>query len=143
MKCPNCGADLAPTKRDGVDVEFCSACKGMWLTSQELDQLENEVFDLGKKGALVFNSEPSNRACPECTGVLRRFHYRDYDLELEFCEAGHGYWLNAGEDKRVLELMRREEASLKRKFSAEDHWGAHLQHWRSRSFMDRLRDLLG
>ncbi len=143
MKCPNCGSELAPAKRDGLDVDACPSCNGMWLTQEELGQLEDESFDLGKKGTLVFNSEPSTRACPECSALLKRFHYRDYDLELEFCEAGHGFWLDTGEDKRVLELMRREEDALKRKFSVEDHWSDHLRHWRSRSFFDRLRGLFG
>ncbi len=143
MKCPNCGSELTPAKRDGLEVEACPSCNGIWMTQQELAQLEDEAFDLGKKGTLVFNPEPSSRTCPECGAGLKRFQYRDYDLELEFCDAGHGYWLDAGEDKRVLELMRKEERALERKFSAEDSWSSHLRHWRSRSFFDRLKDLFG
>lgn len=142
MKCPHCSAELAAAKRDGIDVEACPACQGMWLTAQELDQLEDEAFDLGKKGSLVFNPAPSSHACPECGKALLSFQYRDYDLELEYCADGHGFWLQAGEDKRVLELMRQEEKSLERAFSAQDSWGSHLKHWRSPSFIDRLRGLL-
>ncbi|HEX4097939.1 MAG TPA: zf-TFIIB domain-containing protein [Caulobacteraceae bacterium] len=143
MKCPNCSAELALAKRDGVEMEVCPACNGMWLSQQELTELEDEAYDLGKKGTLVFDPEPSSRRCPACDQGLKRFHYRDYDLELEFCETGHGFFLDAGEDKRVLELMRKEEANLKRAFGAEDHWSAHMRHWRSGSFMDRLKNLLG
>lgn len=142
MKCPGCGGELTPGRRDGVDMETCAGCGGIWLSRQELEALENEVYDLGKKGSLVFNPEPSEHACPECGGKLQRFQYRDYDLEMEFCPEGHGFWLEAGEDRRVLELMRREEASLKRSFRADDSWSGHLRHWRSPGFMDRLRDLL-
>jgi Zn-finger nucleic acid-binding protein len=113
----------------------------MWLSAQELGELENETFDLGKKGSLVFNPEPSSRRCPACEEPLQKFNYRDYDLELELCGAGHGYWLDEGEDKRVLQLMRQEETALQRKYSAEDRWAAHLRHWRRPSFMDRLRNL--
>lgn len=143
MKCPGCGAELAKARRDGMDVEQCPSCHGMWLTPQELDRLEDERFDLGKKGTLVFNPEPSGRQCPVCAGKLQTFDYRDYDLQLDMCGEGHGFWLDAGEDKRVLELMRKEERSLQRKYSAEDHWSAHLRHWRRPGFLDRLRDLLG
>jgi uncharacterized protein len=142
MKCPNCDAELAPAKRHGVDVEYCNACNGMWLTAQELEELEDEAFDLGKKGTLVFEPEASARKCPACSGALQRFQYRDYDLQLDFCPDGHGYWLDAGEDDRVLQLMRQEEASLKRKFGAEDSWTSHLKHWRRPSFIDRLGGLL-
>ena len=64
-----------------------------------------------------------------------------YDLELDFCGNGHGFWLEEGEDKRILELMRKEEADLKRKVLAEDRWSSRLQRMRSGSFLDRLRDL--
>lgn len=143
MKCPNCGSELAAAKRDGVDMDVCASCNGMWLNQQELGQLEDEEFDLGKKGALVFSPEPSERRCPACSQALKRFHYRDYDLELEFCDAGHGFFLDAGEDLRVLELMRKEEANLERKFAAEDSWSSNMRHWRSTSFLDRLKNLLG
>jgi Zn-finger nucleic acid-binding protein len=142
MKCPNCESELQAGKRDGVEAELCGKCGGTWLTPQELDQLEDEAFDLGKKGTLVFHPEPSARACPTCQATLQKFHYRDYDLELEFCAEGHGFWLDAGEDQRVLELMRKEEAGLARTYSAQDKWNAHLRHWRGPGFIDRLRDLL-
>jgi hypothetical protein len=45
------------------------------------------------------------------------------------------------EDKRVLELMRKEEKNLGRKVLAEDRFAAHLRYVRSGSFMDRVRDL--
>ena len=143
MKCPNCSAELTRSKRDGVDVDVCPSCKGLWLTRQELDQLENKAFDLGdeEKGSLVFSSTASQRKCPECGAAMRSFSYRLYDLELEFCGAGHGYWLDAGEDKRVLDLMKQEEARLKRSERAEDRWTSLLQHLRSHSFIDRIGDL--
>jgi Zn-finger nucleic acid-binding protein len=144
MKCPNCGAELVETKRDGVDAQGCPACKGAWLSRQELDQLENKAFDLGddEKGSLVFSSAPSARKCPQCGEPMRSFSYRLYDLELEFCEAGHGYWLDADEDKRVLDLMREEEARVKRSERAEDRWSSLLRHLRSHAFIDRLGDLM-
>jgi Zn-finger nucleic acid-binding protein len=144
MKCPNCGSELAPAKRHGVDVEACPSCKGLWLNVQELDQLEDAAFDLGdtEKGTLVFASEPSDRACPECGKQLRGFQYRLYDLALEYCEAGHGYWLDAGEDDRVLALMREEENRLKRSTRAESLWAAHVRRLRTGDFLEKLRDLL-
>jgi Zn-finger nucleic acid-binding protein len=144
MNCPNCGTALAPAKRHGIDVEACPSCKGLWLSAQELDQLEDEAFDLGdaEKGTLVFAAEPSDRACPECGQPLQGFQYRLYDLPLEFCAAGHGYFLDAGEDDRVLALMREEEARLKRADRAETRWSAHLRHLRSGDFFERLRGML-
>ena len=144
MNCPNCGTALQPAKRHGIDVDACPSCKGLWLDAQELDQLEDEAFDLGdtEKGTLDFAHEPSTRLCPKCGSVLQGFMYRLYDLPLEFCEQGHGYFLDAGEDDRVLTLMHEEEKRLKRSGQAEKRWAAHLKHLRSGAFFEKLKNLL-
>jgi len=142
MKCPDGDGDLVQKKRDGVDMEVCPKCQGMWLTAQELAELEDEVFDFGdeEKGSLMLGSSPSSRRCPECAKPMQTFQYRLYELELDFCPDKHGYWLDAGEDKRLLELMKAEETNLGRKVLAEDRFAAHLRYLRSGSFLDRLRD---
>jgi len=142
MKCPNCDGELVQKKRDGVEMEVCPACNGMWLSSQELAELEDKVFDFGddEKGSLMLGSAPTTRKCPQCGKLMQGFQYRLYDLEMDFCEDKHGYWLEADEDKRVLELMKDEESNLGRKVLAEDRFAAHLQVLRSGSFLDRMRD---
>ena len=144
MKCPNCETELKTAVRHGIAVDACPSCKGMWLNAQELDRLEDAAFDLGdeEKGTLVFAAEPSPRLCPECSQPLQGFQYRLYDLPLEFCGQGHGFYLDAGEDDRVLALMREEERRLKRSDKAEDRWGRHLKHLRSGAFFEKLRNLL-
>ena len=142
MKCPNCNAELKAIDRRGIQIDWCQSCKGMWLDLDELDQLEDQVFDIDKlKGSVVFGSRPSNRVCPHCSQPLRFFQYRAYDLELEFCER-HGYWLDEDEENRVLKIMAETEGELERKFSAEDEWRDTLRKIRSRSFIDRIRKLL-
>jgi Zn-finger nucleic acid-binding protein len=123
-------------------METCPTCKGMWLTCQELEQLEDEVFDFGddEKGSLMLGSEISTRKCPQCGKPMKSFGYRLYDLQLDFCEDGHGYWLDADEDQRVLELMKKEEVNLGRTVLAEERFAAHLRYLRSGSFMDRILD---
>jgi len=124
-------------------MDVCPSCQGMWLSRQELVQLEDEVFDFGddEKGSLMFEPQPDARKCPECTKPMKQFQYRLYDLDMDFCEDQHGYWLEAGEDQRVLEIMKTEEKNLGRKVLAEDRFAAHLRYLRSGSFMDRLREL--
>ncbi len=115
----------------------------MWLEYQELEQLEDEVFDFGddEKGTLIFSSTATTAKCPECNAPLRRFQYRLYDLELEFCENQHGYWLDEDEDTRVLELMRKEEKDFQRKLLAENKWAAILHRMRSPAFLSKVRGL--
>ena len=144
MKCPECNTELAQGKRDGVDMEVCPNCKGMWLTAQELTELEDKVFDFGddEKGSLMLGSTPTTRKCPQCGKPMNQFEYRLYDLEMDFCPDQHGYWLEADEDQRVLELMKKEEKNLGRKVLAEDRFAAHLQYLRSGSLMDKMHELV-
>jgi Zn-finger nucleic acid-binding protein len=143
MKCPKCAVDLLPTERHKLKVNYCQSCKGMWFEQVELGELEDEVFDFGDrwKGSLFLNSSATIDECPECAERLQRFQYRFYDLAMEVCPNQHGYWLEADEDTRVLELMKREEGDLQRKLLAEDKWAATLHRLRSGSFLSRLRDL--
>jgi hypothetical protein len=55
MKCPRCGATLAESKLEGVSIDTCENCGGVWLDSGELQQLtakESGWFErLWKKSA--------------------------------------------------------------------------------------------
>ena len=40
MKCPNCpDATLVMTDRQGVEIDYCPQCRGVWLDRGELDKL--------------------------------------------------------------------------------------------------------
>ena len=44
MKCPNCpDAALAMTDRQGVEIDYCPKCRGVWLDRGELDKLLERV----------------------------------------------------------------------------------------------------
>jgi Zn-finger nucleic acid-binding protein len=143
MKCPIDGSELERTTAHGVPAALCGKCRGLWIERDDFARLEDEAFDLGdrQKGTMVFESEATEHPCPEGGEMLRRFQYRMYDLELELCPAGHGYWLTAGEDDRVLELMQLEEKDLERSEKAEDRWKRLLGQLRSGSFLERMRIL--
>jgi uncharacterized protein len=39
MKCPVCSIDLSMTDRQGVEIDYCPKCRGVWLDRGELDKL--------------------------------------------------------------------------------------------------------
>lgn len=39
MKCPRCQVDLAISDRQGVEIDFCAQCRGVWLDRGELDKI--------------------------------------------------------------------------------------------------------
>lgn len=106
------------------EVDSCPNCRGMWLDFNELDKLEDVVFDDDMhKGSLVHFQTRTQVACPHCGAMLDEFQYRLYDLKLEACTANdHGFWLDAGEDERVMEIMQKRASETQRKVNAEAEW---------------------
>jgi Zn-finger nucleic acid-binding protein len=39
MKCPNCSIDLVMSDRQGVEIDYCPTCRGVWLDRGELDKI--------------------------------------------------------------------------------------------------------
>ena len=39
MQCPNDGAVLQMSERQGVEIDYCPTCRGVWLDRGELDKL--------------------------------------------------------------------------------------------------------
>lgn len=125
MNCPKCSFELTKKFYKGMfEVESCPNCRGMWLDFQELDKLEDVVFDEDShKGSLIHFQTRTDFVCPHCRAKLDEFQYRLYDLRLDTCtEQGHGFWLDAGEDERVMEIMQKRAGDMKRKSDAEKEW---------------------
>ncbi len=39
MKCPICNVDLQMSERQGVEIDYCPQCRGVWLDRGELDKI--------------------------------------------------------------------------------------------------------
>jgi Zn-finger nucleic acid-binding protein len=39
MKCPVDGAELKVSDREGVEIDYCPKCRGIWLDRGELDKI--------------------------------------------------------------------------------------------------------
>ncbi len=39
MKCPVCAVDLMMSERQGVEIDYCPQCRGIWLDRGELDKI--------------------------------------------------------------------------------------------------------
>ena len=39
MNCPKCNIALSMTDRQGVEIDFCPTCRGVWLDRGELDKI--------------------------------------------------------------------------------------------------------
>ena len=39
MKCPVCSVSLVITDRQGIEIDYCPDCRGVWLDRGELDKV--------------------------------------------------------------------------------------------------------
>jgi uncharacterized protein len=58
MLCPNCQTQLTMTERQGIEIDYCPSCRGVWLDRGELDKI----------------IERSNAAQPQQPGPMQQPH---------------------------------------------------------------------
>jgi Zn-finger nucleic acid-binding protein len=51
MLCPVCKVELRMADRQGIEIDYCQQCRGVWLDRGELDKLiERSTDDDGRTG---------------------------------------------------------------------------------------------
>ena len=142
LACPRDATILTAERVEGIDADRCPSCLGLWLDHDELDALEARRADEeARRGTVVFAERPSELPCPICGQPMHAFNYRAYNLELETC-ADHGFWLDAGENRRVLDVIEQRRRDLRRVPGAEAAWRA-ARRGGGGGMMDRVRRFLG
>lgn len=58
MNCPNCNEVLVMTERQGVEIDYCPKCRGIWLDRGELDKI---IEKSGQTGATYDSDRESGR----------------------------------------------------------------------------------
>ncbi|WP_034295699.1 zf-TFIIB domain-containing protein [Herbaspirillum sp. RV1423] len=69
MKCPVCTTvNLSMSDRQGVEIDYCPQCRGVWLDRGELDKLIER-----SQGAMAQSVRPGLPAAPQQRGYDDRF----------------------------------------------------------------------
>ena len=129
MNCPRCNLLLQVEHHDGIEVDHCPNCNGRWLDHHELDQLEATVpsTEAERRATIQYARRASELTCPVCSLPMTAFNYRAYNLEIDSCKDEHGFWLDAGEDGKVKDIIEERIRGLARAASAEAAWGGFLK----------------
>lgn len=45
MKCPNCNETLLMSDKNGIEIDYCPSCRGIWLDRGELDKIIERSAD--------------------------------------------------------------------------------------------------
>ena len=60
MKCPKCDMPLVVSQRQGVEIDICPQCRGVWLDRGEMDKIINR-YDAYDADEERFNFEQYQR----------------------------------------------------------------------------------
>ena len=66
MLCPVCRVDLMMSDRQGVEIDYCPKCRGVWLDRGELDKIieRSAAYEASGQSASA-PYRPSERPAPE------------------------------------------------------------------------------
>ncbi len=71
LQCPACQVDLVMTERQGVEIDYCPKCRGVWLDRGELDK----IVERGASGDRPSQQARASQPMPD----RRRDHDDDDD----------------------------------------------------------------
>lgn len=145
MDCPRCRITLMEEQKAGLEIDRCPQCNGRWLDHHELDLLEARTIpDADRRQATIEYAErPSELSCPDCGTPMRAFNYRAYDLELDTCPERHGFWIDAGEEGQMHDILEERVRGLERASSAEESWRRFVGNMGQTSVWDQIKNLFG
>jgi len=73
MPCPVCKVPLVMSDRQGVEIDYCPQCRGVWLDRGELDKIiERSAQDLAAAAS------PPPQAAPQAPPPQRGYEQRPY-----------------------------------------------------------------
>lgn len=62
MQCPSCETQLTMSERQGIEIDYCPSCRGVWLDRGELDKvIERNAAGARRPAADWDHSEPGAR----------------------------------------------------------------------------------
>lgn len=124
-KCPVDDFTLTQEKYEGVTIDVCPHCSGVWLDAGELEAIEAaqtiDFRDVPTGGAMdavraaegmAAAKSEAPRNCVVCNSGLEQKEYAfASQVIIDQCPKGHGMWLDKNELAR-LEMFYEDEETL-------------------------------
>jgi len=126
MKCPACQKAMFVMEYDGLELDHCPGCEGVWFDADELDLLferhasltADVIGRLPEAGdAAVGNEKP--RRCPRCRKHMRKVNIGgDSGVLVDVCRSDHGLFFDQGEVAQLADHLIDPDAKLSARLSA-------------------------
>ena len=111
MKCAACGQPMMVVEHDGIELDYCPDCGGVWFDSGEIDLLMEKmgVESSGLEGlhlAPEAASSEDTRKCPICHKRMKKVKLgHEPELLIDACPDGDGLWLDHGETGQLVKHL--------------------------------------
>lgn len=105
MQCPTCGDQPlhASMTQQGVEVDHCQQCHGVWLDKGEIfffTKRPKELAEAFQKAQKSAKSSP--RLSPKTGKAMQEIVFLDGKLVLDVCPETEGIWFDEGEIERLV-----------------------------------------
>ncbi len=115
MDCPRCHEALKPRPLQGVEVDACATCEGLWFEDDELRQAKDHAepdanwldFDIWKHPERFLISAAALQ-CPSCDKGMVALDYDETGVQIDACPACRGVWLDGGEFEALVDALHKE-----------------------------------
>ncbi|NGX17203.1 MFS transporter [Wenzhouxiangella sp. XN24] len=109
MRCPKCRSDMQPVNYEGVELDRCNSCRGLWFDAGEVEALAGTqaaaAIDIGDARAGKRLNAVDDYRCPRCGGAMaRRVDPQQRHIWYESCIACEGSFFDAGEFRDLAQL---------------------------------------
>ncbi|HEX5064522.1 MAG TPA: zf-TFIIB domain-containing protein [Myxococcota bacterium] len=107
LLCPKCALHMHVWESNGLTLDHCHNCKGLWFDAGELSRhLARSGADLDETELEL--AEATSLPCPRCPG-MRLAHARESGVTLDVCPRCRGIFLDVGEVHELLGAIRRSD----------------------------------
>lgn len=122
MYCPRCKTrgenfELQTAKLEGIEVDICKNCGGIWFDKEELGEATKvspveiqKLTTLLEENKNVDKIEDTELQCPKCNIPMFKYRYMyTSNIYIDSCERCEGIWIDKGELIQIINYL--EEAS--------------------------------
>ena len=114
MNCPACKNPMVILELNQVEIDYCTACKGIWLDRGELDLIfsSSEKKEIAKLFSVKNNLDEIKRRCPVCKKEMNKVEFENTGIIIDSCSNEHGLWFDSGELKSILKSAEEENSKI-------------------------------
>ena len=124
MDCPVCKNAMIVLELQEVEVDYCTACGGIWLDAGELELLLGDLQNttqLLDSFKIDSDCAEKRRKCPICLKKMQKIVVGPATppLVIDKCRRGDGLWFDKGELQDILEKAQLDKDSKIQKLLAD------------------------